>query len=343
LLGLTAEKAPLWDGRRIFWNGQISSAAHLEAQTDIARLSTLDAQILAYSGPDISFADWLDTSGYEGIARHLADIRYAHASGTTPERASVYAMQSEFAAQVLQGGDDYHIRNGYTRIVEWFANGLVIEKSQPVIGVHQDDTGVRVRCADGSPYHARHAIVTIPLALLQRGQMLFVPALSEAKRHAIHALEMGSGCKVLLRFATPFWDEKATFLTLPEPAPVWWTIDPTRSVLVGLFTGPRADALLAQPDPRAYCIAALRNVYGRVVDETVIAFDLVDWTHDRWCMGSYSSVPVGALDARRVLALPEGRIHFAGEATALDGHPASVHGALVSGQRAAAEILGAHE
>ena len=58
-------------------------------------------------------------------------------------------------------------------------------------------------------------------------------------------------------------------------------------------------------------------------------------------MGGYSSVPVGSLSARAVLAMPEGRVHFAGEATALDGHPASVHGALVSGQRAAAEIMAA--
>jgi monoamine oxidase len=168
--------------------------------------------------------------------------------------------------------------------------------------------------------------------------MMFVPALSEAKRTAIHALDMAAGCKVILRFRTPFWDEQTTFLTLPDPLPVWWTVDPKRPVLVGLCTGPRAESLLAQADPQASCLAALRHVFGQVIDETFVSFELVDWTRDPWSMGAYSAVPVGALDARRVLALPEGRIHFAGEATALDGHPASVHGALVSGQRAAAEI-----
>ena len=342
LLGLTVEKVPLWDGRRIYWNGTVSTAQQLESHSDIARLTKLDAQIMAYRGADVSFATWLDAHGFEGIARHLADMRYAHASATTPERASVYAMQSEFAAQVIQGGDDYHIRNGYARIVEWFARGLSIELSRPVQSIQQDENHVTVHCADGTSYQARRAIITLPLALLQRSSVSFIPALSAAKVQAIHALDMGAGCKVILRFTQPFWDENATFMTLPDPAPVWWTVDPKRSLLVGFFTGPRAEALLAQPDARAYCLDALRRVYGNVVDATCEAYELVDWSNDPWCMGGYSSVPVGSLSARTELARSEGRVHFAGEATALDGHPASVHGALVSGQRSAAEIMVAH-
>ena len=46
------------------------------------------------------------------------------------------------------------------------------------------------------------------------------------------------------------------------------------------------------------------------------------------------------LRRRRILDTLSG-VHFAGEATATDGHPASVHGALVSGERAAQEVLDA--
>jgi monoamine oxidase len=342
LLGLHAEKAPLWDGRRIWHHEALHRASVLEQSTDIARLNTIDAQIIAYQGPDISFADWLAASGYTGIARHLADIRYAHASATTPERGSVHAMQSEFAAQLVEGGDDYHIRNGYARIVEWFATGLDIHRQHPVTRIEQHPDSVTVHCQNGAEFIARNVIVTIPLALLQRECIAFEPALSPAKRTAIHALEMGSACKVLMRFRTPFWEPQTTFITLPDPAPVWWTIDPARPVLVGFFTGARADALRASPSPEATCRAALRTVYGAVVDEELVSWELVDWSADPWSMGGYSSVPVGALSARAAVACAEGRIYFAGEATALDGHPASVHGALVSGQRAAAEIRAAH-
>ena len=341
-LGLHAEKSPLWDGRRIWHNGALHDARVLEKVTDIARLETIEAQIMAFQGPDISFADWLDASAYAGIARHIADIRYAHASATTPARGSVHAMQSEFAAQQVEGGDDYHIRNGYARIVEWFATGLDIHRQHAVTRVLHNPENVTVECQNGSVFHARRVVVTIPLALLQRGLLSFVPDLSAAKHAAIHALEMNSACKVLMRFRQPFWGPQTTFITLNDPAPVWWTIDPERPLLVGFFTGPRADALRANPAPEAYCRAALRAVFGAVVDETLVSWELVDWSADPWTMGGYSSVPVGALSARAALACAEGRIHFAGEATALDGHPASVHGALVSGQRAAAEIRAAH-
>ena len=64
------------------------------------------------------------------------------------------------------------------------------------------------------------------------------------------------------------------------------------------------------------------------------------WSQDPWARGSYSYLGPGASsDTRRALARQiDGRLFFAGEATDTE-HPATVHGALASGQRAAAEIL----
>ena len=73
--------------------------------------------------------------------------------------------------------------------------------------------------------------------------------------------------------------------------------------------------------------------------------DLVDWRitrwrADPWARGAYSYLAPGTSSTtRRTLAQPvDARIFFAGEATDLD-HPATVHGALASGRRAAAEVL----
>ncbi len=64
------------------------------------------------------------------------------------------------------------------------------------------------------------------------------------------------------------------------------------------------------------------------------------WSADRFSSGSYSILPVGATPAlRRVLAEPvEGRVFFAGEATD-PAAPATVHGAVASGERVAAQVL----
>lgn len=64
------------------------------------------------------------------------------------------------------------------------------------------------------------------------------------------------------------------------------------------------------------------------------------WTADPWTHGSYSYLPVGARPADRVaLRAPlANRIFFAGEATSSE-QPATVHGAVGSGDRAAREVL----
>jgi monoamine oxidase len=64
-----------------------------------------------------------------------------------------------------------------------------------------------------------------------------------------------------------------------------------------------------------------------------------DWGLDPWARGAYSWVPTGALGAPAALAAPVGdRLFFAGEATDSGGDPGTVHGALATGARAAAEI-----
>ena len=77
---------------------------------------------------------------------------------------------------------------------------------------------------------------------------------------------------------------------------------------------------------------------GRVPEP--LAMIRTSWSTDPWARGSYSFLPVGATPSLRVaLAQPiNGQLFFAGEATSSDA-PATVHGALTSGQRAAQEVL----
>ncbi len=64
------------------------------------------------------------------------------------------------------------------------------------------------------------------------------------------------------------------------------------------------------------------------------------WRQDPWALGSYSYLAVGSRSLhRRQLAEPLGRaVFFAGEATSSD-FPSTVHGALLSGRRAAKEVM----
>lgn len=67
----------------------------------------------------------------------------------------------------------------------------------------------------------------------------------------------------------------------------------------------------------------------------------VSWAAEPFIGGGYAHVPagVGGHQVRQELARPEeGRVYFAGEATA-HTNPQTVHGAMQSGWRAADEVL----
>jgi hypothetical protein len=81
-----------------------------------------------------------------------------------------------------------------------------------------------------------------------------------------------------------------------------------------------------------------RDACGQVV--------VTRWGSDPMAYGSYSSVAVGALGGEEYDILGEsvgGRVFFAGEATSKK-HPATMHGAFLSGHREVrAPLLGSHD
>ncbi len=337
-LQLSTSMASLWQGRRIWHNQAVCTVDELTAMhPEITVLATLEDAIMAYDGPDISFAEWIHQRGVSEVVRHLADIRYIHSAATTPARASMHAMRDDLLATTAIGGQDYHINAGYAPIVHALAEQLEIRLETMVTAVHDHGTHCTVVCRTGE-ITARRVIVTIPLSLLKAQVVTFDPPLPAQKIHAIQHIDMLGAAKVVLHFEHPFWPRDMTFLSLFDPAPVWWTIAPDAPYLFGFFTGPRADFLLQHLRPIDMCIDVLSKAYGDAPRRLLRDSQIIDWSNDPWSRGAYSSVPVGYHGLRPALAAAHGRIHFAGEATALDGQAASVHGALVSGVRAAKEI-----
>jgi len=155
------------------------------------------------------------------------------------------------------------------------------------------------------------------------------------------------------------------------PLPTWWTQLPIRApVLVGWVGGPNADRIsqsstsghaiadqtesdnahLAQAagEPLGslvldQAIASLARVFAlstEYIRDRLTASYFHDWQHDPFSRGAYGYVPVSGLDDQLTLSQPvDGTLFFAGEATSV-GHIGTVHGAIISGQRAAREILG---
>ncbi|MGH9610184.1 MAG: flavin monoamine oxidase family protein, partial [Bryobacteraceae bacterium] len=165
-------------------------------------------------------------------------------------------------------------------------------------------------------------------------------------------LAFGQVVRIVLRFREPFWRENpavadAGFILSNETAfPTWWTSLPIHAdVLVGWSAGPRADALLAKTKPEVVAegIAALARILGQKRERVEALLERAyyhDWHADPFACGAYSYAPAGAFPAREALAQPvEDTLFFAGEAAETLGHSATVHGAILSGRRAARKAM----
>jgi monoamine oxidase len=164
---------------------------------------------------------------------------------------------------------------------------------------------------------------------------------------------MGHVVKIVFAFKERFWvehlpaDEEFGFLMAPdEPVRAWWSGYPLYApILVAWTGGPPAEALadssLEQRADRALeSLAKVLGVRRSIIDTQVQAWASHDWAADPFARGAYSYVRVGGMDAQAELARPVAEtLFFAGEATELAGHQATVHGALYAGERAADEVL----
>jgi len=194
---------------------------------------------------------------------------------------------------------------------------------------------------------AARVLVTVPIGVLQAGAIAFDPALPPRKQQAIDRLGSGLLDKLYLQFDRAFWAPThllqradaihgrwAEFLNLQAVL--------GKPVLLCFNAADYAQVLQSQTDAAvvADAMAALRQVYGATIPAPK-GFLRTRWAADPFALGSYSYLAVGSsLADRDALAAPVApHLYFAGEATHRD-HAATVHGALLSGQAAAAAMRG---
>lgn len=269
------------------------------------------------------------------------------------------AIEQEYAADVdelslwewnqdeEQSGHDVLFPGGYDQIVNRLAAGLDIRLNHIVSQVAYGDGGVTITTTQGI-FHGDRAIITVPLGVLQKGSITFSPPLPAWKQAAIDRLRMGLLNKTYLRFPRQFWEQDVELIgRMAAPKGEWaeflniayYTGQP---VLVGFNVAHFGRSLEPLPDEEIVggMMAVLRGMYGRDIPNPD-AWLITRWAADPFAYGSYSFIPPGASgDDYAALARPvEGRLFFAGEATNR-AHPATVHGAYLSGLRAAGEVRG---
>lgn len=243
------------------------------------------------------------------------------------------------------GGVEVIFPGGYNQITDGLAKGLDIRLGEVVEIVRYGSDGVKVETSAGS-YAAEKAVVTFPLGVLKQASVKFEPPLPESKQAAIDRLGMGVLNKVYLKFPEAFWGEDVeTISYVGERLGEWcdwlsfvpFTSEP---ILMAFHGGDKGFALedLSDDEIVAGAMQTLRMMFGDDIPQPEGVL-ITRWGKDPFSFGAYSHIPPFASgDDYDALAEPvDGVLFFAGEATSRE-YPSTVHGAYLSGVRAAEEM-----
>ncbi|KAJ9246994.1 hypothetical protein DTO207G8_8454 [Paecilomyces variotii] len=296
---------------------------------------------------------------------HFANLEYANACNVGNLSLSGWDQDigNEFE------GEHAQVIGGYQQVPQgiWsFPNKLDVRRNKIVTKISYSPSGTSnhkalVHCEDGETFAADKVVFTGSLGVLKHQTVQFDPPLPDWKKGAIERLGFGVMNKVILVFEKPFWDlSRDMFGLLREPTNtdsmvqadysanrgrsyLFWNCMKTSGLpmLVALMAGDAAHHVERTPDREiiAEVTSQLRNIFKTVNVPDPLETIVTRWGTDRFTRGSYSSVAPESLPGDYdLMAKSVGNLYFAGEATC-GTHPATVHGAYISGLRAASEII----
>jgi len=245
------------------------------------------------------------------------------------------------------GGIDLLLVDGYGKIVDHLAQGIDIQLNTPIQTIRWGNDTATIIDQNGESYPADYVIVTLPLGVLKSNTVSFQPSLPAAKQSAISQLGISVFNKCYLRFDEVFWPEDYDWLAyVPEQQnrwPSWLNLDKAIGLpaLVGYSTADYGRRLESWSDANiiADAMDVLRTIFGPNIPEPNDSI-ITRWLSDPYSRGSYSFIAVNSHPSVRqdLAAQVDDTLFFAGEATSSD-YPSTVHGAYLSGVRAAEEII----
>ena len=236
---------------------------------------------------------------------------------------------------------------GLDRWIQELKKDLDIRTTQVVRSITYHGGSAFVETATAK-FEADAVIVTVPLGVLQTGDIQFAPSLPQSHQKAIKTLGMGTINKLVLEFPDSRWIPDLEFLaTHPHDpsSPCGFYVNLNRytgkPILIGMIGGGNSKKLesLSDGELAEGALRALRKGFGKI--PTPVSLKATRWTSDPFSRGSYSGLPVGSSNEDRLrLREPiEDTLYFAGEATDEFDY-GTMHGAYWSGLRVAREVQG---
>ncbi|ATY60680.1 lysine-specific histone demethylase 1 [Cordyceps militaris] len=294
---------------------------------------------------------------------HIANLEYSNATNLHNLSLSLWDID---AGNEWEGSHTMVV-GGYQSVARGLLHcptPLEITTKSPVKRIrYQADTfngPARIECENGRVVEVDSVVCTVPLGVLKHGNIEFDPPVPEWKSLAVERLGFGILNKVALVYDQVFWEsDRHIFGVLKDASDPqstaqheyrgsrgrffqWFNVTNTTGIpcLIALMAGDAGfdTEASSNEDLIREATETLRSIFGPDVPQPLEAV-VTRWGSDPFARGSYSSAaPNMQPEDYDNMAKPLGNLFFAGEHTIVT-HPATVHGAYLSGLRAASEVL----
>jgi monoamine oxidase len=291
--------------------------------------------------PEGTLAEALVRRPLSPLARVFVNAELEFDGGAPAARLAVRSLTE---GQEMPGGDRMVV-GGYDGLVESLARNLTIRRGAEIISVFCGDPEVVVTLRTQERVNAEAVVCTLPLGVLQTMTgSFFGPGRNPLTQ--IKGLAMGQVERIVGVWDRVWWPtDVSAWATSPTPPnEISLVMDVGQALqakslpaLAGFWLG---QAALNPPGAEAAQAQFLR-LLSRLFDRAVPAprwMQASSWGRDPFSRGAYAYLTPEAPPSPRALwQRPWGRLVWAGEHTSIE-FPATVHGALLSGQRAADQV-----
>jgi monoamine oxidase len=329
----------------------------------IKKINSLSATIdlnAPWNHPDakkldqLSFAYWIEKQMWSEKAKRLFTL-----AGEAIFAANLSEVSLLFALFYIRSGKDFdtlmNIKNGAQQdrfaggadgAAKFLAKGLhkELKLNHAVSKIKQQDNHLMIE-GDRFSYSAKRAILALPPAMAAKIQ--YSPLLPVNKLQLIQRIPMGCVWKCYAIYETPFWrDKKLNGIAISDSSFSSLVFDNSpedagKGILMGFVLADKARefALLSEEERKNKIIDSFIKFFGAQAKKVKFYTDHC-WATEEWSGGCYTGImgthTLSALG--KYLREPSGLIHWAGTETATEWN-GYVEGAILSGERAAAEVL----
>ena len=299
-----------------------------------------------YDDPKVSFLDLINE--YDETIWNDPNVRWIFSAFTEFDfggplnqiSASLTNQMSAFPTE------DVILTNGYNKVVDLLSKGIDITLNSAVKKIDYQKEEIFVHTNDTS-YTCDYLICSVPLGVLKAGKIKFNPPLPNFMANSIKNIGFGSVTKLAIKFNDQFWDDDVqyyyTVVKQNGRWPIWmnYRTFSDEKILLGLCVGEyalKAD-LMSDKEILEDALEVLKTVWEDDVG-SVKKIIRTSWLTEPYFKGAYSfpSTQSSEEDFENFSESLNDQIYFCGEHTNLQ-YLATTHGALMSGIRAAKEVI----